>query len=59
LQQLSSGVLFVGTRDAVQNQQKHLAFLAARAKKEQRAAGVFTAEEPKHLVESQGFTAGP
>src|SRR5882762_620266 len=44
LQQLSSGVLFVGELAMLsRNQQKHLVS--------------FTAEEPKHLVESQGFDA--
>src|SRR5256885_13567451 len=37
------------------NQQKHLAFLAARAEKSNVQVVSFTAEEPKYLVESQGF----
>src|SRR6267143_1286701 len=39
------------------NQQKHLAFLAARAERSNVQMVSFTAEEPKHLVESQGFDA--
>jgi len=56
LQQVSSGVLFVGELATLsRNQQKHLAFLAARAEKSNVRLVSFTAEEPKHLVESQGF----
>jgi two-component system nitrogen regulation response regulator NtrX len=58
LQQVSSGVLFVGELAMLsRNQQKHLAFLAARAEKSNVQLASFTAEEPKHLVESQGFDA--
>jgi len=58
LQQVSSGVLFVGELAMLsRNQQKHLAFLAARAEKSNVQLVSFTAEEPKHLVESQGFDA--
>src|SRR5256885_2365938 len=56
LQQVSSGVLFVGELALLsRNQQKHLAFLAARAEKSNVQVVSFTAEEPKNLVESQGF----
>src|SRR6266702_1333425 len=37
------------------NQQKHLAFFTARAEKINMRLVSFTAEEPKRLVESQGF----
>jgi DNA-binding NtrC family response regulator len=58
LQQVSSGVLFVGELAMLsKNQQKHLAFLAARAEKSNVRLVSFTAEEPKHLVESLGFDA--
>ncbi len=58
LQQVSSGVLFVGELAMLsKNQQKHLAFLAARAEKSNVRLVSFTAEEPKHLVDSLGFDA--
>ncbi len=58
LQQVSSGVLFVGELAMLsRNQQKQLAFLAARAEKSNVRLVSFTAEDPKHLVESQGFDA--
>jgi DNA-binding NtrC family response regulator len=56
LQQVSNGVLFVAELAALsKNQQKHLAFLAARADKGNVRLVSFTAEEPKRLVEAQGF----
>ena len=56
LQHVSSGVLFVGELAMLsRNQQKRLAFLAARAEKSNVQLVSFTAEEPKYLVESQGF----
>jgi two-component system, NtrC family, nitrogen regulation response regulator NtrX len=58
LQQVSNGVLFVAELAALsKNQQKHLAFLAARAEKSNVRLVSFTSEEPKHLVEAQGFDA--
>src|SRR5207245_5016679 len=58
LQHVSSGVLFVGELAMLsRNQQKHLAFRAARAEKSNVQLVSFTAEEPKYLVESQGFDA--
>jgi DNA-binding NtrC family response regulator len=58
LQQISSGVLFIAELAALsKNQQKQLAFLAARAEKSNVRLVSFTAEEPKHLVEAQGFDA--
>jgi len=57
LQQVPSGVLFVAELAALsKNQQKHLAFLAARPEKNVRLVS-FTSEEPKRLVEEQGFDA--
>ena len=58
LQQISSGVLFIAELAALsKNQQKHLAFLAARAERSNVRLVSFTAEEPKRLVEVQGFDA--
>src|SRR6267142_1128919 len=58
LQQVSSGVLFIAELAALsKNQQKHLAFLAARAEKSNVRLVSFTSEEPKHLVDEQGFDA--
>jgi DNA-binding NtrC family response regulator len=58
LQQVSSGVLFVAELAALsKNQQKHLAFWAARAEKSNVRLVSFTSEEPKRLVEVQGFDA--
>ena len=58
LQQVSNGVLFVAELAALsKNQQKHLAFLAARAEKSNIRLVSFTAEEPKHLVDAEGFDA--
>jgi len=58
LQQVSNGVLFVAELAALsKNQQKHLAFLAARAEKSNVRLVSFTAEEPKHLVDAEGFDA--
>src|SRR5207245_9044364 len=58
LQQGSSGVLIVGALGMLaRNQQKCVAFLAARAERSNVQLVSFTAEEPKHLVESQGFDA--
>src|SRR5947208_2125825 len=58
LQQVSSGVLFVGELAMLsRNQQKRLAFLAARAEKSNVQLVSFTAEEPKHLMDSQCFDA--
>ena len=56
LQQVSSGILFVAELAALsKNQQKHLAFLAARVEKSNVRLVSFTSEEPKRLVDSQGF----
>ena len=56
LQQAAGGVLFVEELAALsKNQQKHLAFFTARAEKINMRLVSFTAEEPKRLVESQGF----
>jgi DNA-binding NtrC family response regulator len=56
LQQVSNGVLFVAELAALsKNQQKHLAFVAARAEKSNVRLVSFTAEEPKRLVEAHGF----
>jgi len=58
LQQVSSGVLFTAELAALsKNQQKQLAFLAARAERSNVRLVSFTAEEPKRLVDSQGFDA--
>jgi two-component system nitrogen regulation response regulator NtrX len=58
LQQISNGVLFVAELAALsKNQQKHLAFLAARAEKSNIRLVSFTAEEPRHLVDAEGFDA--
>jgi DNA-binding NtrC family response regulator len=58
LQQVSSGVLFVAELAVLsKNQQKHLAFLAARAEKSNIRLVSFTSEEPKRLVDDQGFDA--
>jgi DNA-binding NtrC family response regulator len=58
LQQVSNGVLFVAELAALsKNQQKHLAFLAARAEKSNVRLVSFTAEEPKRLVDEHGFDA--
>lgn len=58
LQQVSSGVLFVAELAALsKNQQKHLAFWAARAEKSNVRLVSFTSEEPKRLVDVQGFDA--
>jgi DNA-binding NtrC family response regulator len=58
LQQVAGGVLFVEELAVLsKNQQKHLAFLAARVEKISVRLVSFTAEEPKHLVESLGFDA--
>ena len=58
LQQTTGGVLFVEELSALsKNQQKHLAFLAARAEKAKIRVVSFTAEEPKRLVELQEFDA--
>jgi DNA-binding NtrC family response regulator len=58
LQQAAGGVLFVEELAVLsKNQQKHLAFLAARVEKLSVKLVSFTAEEPKHLVESLGFDA--
>jgi len=56
LQQISSGVLFVAELASLsRNQQKHLAFLAARAEKSNVRLVSFTSEEPTRLVDVQGF----
>jgi two-component system, NtrC family, nitrogen regulation response regulator NtrX len=56
MQQVSSGVLFVAELAALsKNQQKHLAFLAARAEKSNVRVVSFTSEEPTRLVDSQAF----
>jgi two-component system nitrogen regulation response regulator NtrX len=56
LQQAAGGVLFVEELAALTRiQQKHLAFLAARAEKVKLRLVSFTAEEPKQLIEAQGF----
>jgi len=56
LQQAAGGVLFVEELAALsRNQQKHLAFFAARAERINLRVVSFTAAEPKHLVASQGF----
>ena len=56
LQQAAGGVLFVEELAALnRNQQKHLAFLASRAEKVKLRLVSFTAEEPKRLIEAQGF----
>jgi len=56
LQQAAGGVLFVEELALLsRNQQKHLAFFAARAEKINLRVVSFTAAEPKHLVASQGF----
>ncbi len=58
LQHAAGGVLFVEELAALsRNQQKHLAFLAARTEKTKTRLVSFTAEEPKRLVEAQGFDA--
>lgn len=58
LQQAAGGVLFVEELAVLsKNQQKHLAFLAARVEKIGVRLVSFTAEEPKHLVEALGFDA--
>ena len=58
LQQISNGVLFVAELATLsKNQQKHLAFLAARAEKSNIRLVSFTAEEPRHLVDAEGFDA--
>jgi DNA-binding NtrC family response regulator len=58
LQQAAGGLLFVEELAALsKNQQKHLAFLAARVDKIGVRLVSFTAEEPKRLVESLGFDA--
>jgi len=59
LQQAAGGVFFVDELAALsRNQQKHLAFLAPRAEKAKVRLVCFTAEEPRLLVDSQGFDAG-
>jgi len=56
LQQVSSGVLFVAELAALsKNQQKHLAFWAARAERDNVRLVSFTSEDPKQLVDAQGF----
>jgi two-component system nitrogen regulation response regulator NtrX len=56
LQQISSGVLFVAELAALsKNQQKHLAFLAARAERSNVRLVSFTSEEPKRLLDTHGF----
>jgi two-component system nitrogen regulation response regulator NtrX len=58
LQQVSNGILFVAELAALsKNQQKHLAFLAARAEKSNVRLVSFTAEEPTRLVDAHGFDA--
>jgi len=58
LQHAAGGVLFVEELAALsRNQQKHVAFLVARAEKVKTRLVSFTAEEPKRLVEAQGFDA--
>lgn len=58
LQHAAGGVLFVSELASLsKNQQKHLAFLAARAEKVKLRLVSFTAEEPKRLVEVHGFDA--
>jgi DNA-binding NtrC family response regulator len=58
LQQVSNGILFIAELAALsKNQQKHLAFLAARAEKSNVRLVSFTAEEPKRLVDVHGFDA--
>jgi two-component system nitrogen regulation response regulator NtrX len=58
LQQAAGGVLFVEELALLsRNQQKHLAFLVPRVEKLSVRLVSFTAEEPKHLVESLGFDA--
>jgi two-component system, NtrC family, nitrogen regulation response regulator NtrX len=59
LQLAAGGVLFVEELAALsRNQQKHLAYLASRTEKAKVRLVSFTAEEPKRLIESQGFDAG-
>jgi DNA-binding NtrC family response regulator len=56
LQQVSNGVVFVAELAALsKNQQKHLAFLAARADRSNVKLVSFTSEEPNRLVQSLGF----
>jgi DNA-binding NtrC family response regulator len=58
LQQAAGGVLFVEELAALsKNQQKHLAFLAARVEKLSLRLVSFTSVEPKHLVDTLGFDA--
>jgi two-component system, NtrC family, nitrogen regulation response regulator NtrX len=59
LQQAAGGVLFVEELAALSRaQQKHLGFLATRAEKHKVRFVSFTSEEPRRLVESQGFDPG-
>jgi DNA-binding NtrC family response regulator len=56
LQQSAGGVLFIDELAALSKaQQKHLSFVVARSEKHQVRLISFTAEEPRHLVESRGF----
>jgi two-component system nitrogen regulation response regulator NtrX len=56
LQEDSSGVLFVAELASLsRNQQKHLAFLAARAERSNVRLVSFTSEEPERLVDAHGF----
>jgi DNA-binding NtrC family response regulator len=56
LLQVSGGVLFVAELATLsKNQQKHLAFLAARAERSGVRLVSFTSEEPKRLVDAHGF----
>jgi DNA-binding NtrC family response regulator len=58
LQQAAGGLLFVEELAVLsKNQQKHLAFLAARVDKIGVRLVSFTSEEPKRLVDSLGFDA--
>jgi len=58
LQHAAGGVLFVEELAVLsKNQQKHLAFLAARVEKLSLRLVSFTAVEPKHLVDTLGFDA--
>ena len=55
---VSNGIVFIAELAALsKNQQKHLAFVAARADKNSVRLVSFTAEDPRHLVDAQGFDA--
>src|SRR5262245_47088616 len=56
--QTSGGVLFIAELAALsKNQQKHLAFLAARTEKSGARLVSFTSEDPKRLVDEEDFEA--